>query len=193
MFDQAQLTERTLARVSSQAFVAAACLEDRVDLVQAASGSRLYSHQLAEVWAGILGEAASRLSSPQVELILREMLLLSPNHDRAEALYTALMQPRDALQRPEQAVFMIVSCVKYLAKAQALRAALSARGALSWIITGNATMAEAEPALIEIATMTDVIQSQGETLRIQLDGQGRNRCIGEILVEMGHIVMGCAG
>jgi mannosyltransferase OCH1-like enzyme len=139
MFDQAQLIERTLARVSSQAFVAAACLEDRVDLVQAASGSRLYSHHLAEVWAGILGEAASRLSSPQVELILREMLLLSPNHDRAEALYTALMQPRDALQRPEQAVFMIVSCDKYLAKAQALRAALSARGALSWIITGDAS------------------------------------------------------
>lgn len=137
---QEQLIERTLARVSSQAFLAAASLEDRVDLVQRASGSRLYSHQLAEVWAGLLGLVANSLSSSNVEVILREMLLLSPNHDRAQALYTALMQPRDALPQPEQPVFMIVSCDKYLIKAQALREALSSRGALSWIITGDARL-----------------------------------------------------
>jgi mannosyltransferase OCH1-like enzyme len=140
MLDQEQFIERTLTRVSSQAFLAAACLEDRVDLVQAAAGSRLYSHQLAEVWAGVLGQVFKSLSSSQVEVILREMLQLSPNHDRAESLYTALMQPREALPQPDQPVFMIVSCDKYLTKAQALREALSARGALSWIITGNASL-----------------------------------------------------
>ncbi len=139
-----RMIQQTLARLSKSAFVQAGSLAERVELVQAAAPQRLYSHQLAEVWAEVwaemLGSMLQSVSPAQKESLLREMILLSPNHDRAQALYQALMQPREPLFDPAEPVFMVASCQKYLDKALALRRALLAKGARVWIVTGDAAL-----------------------------------------------------
>ena len=137
---QEALILQTLNRLSKVTFIQAGSFDERVNLVQAAAPVRLYSHLLAEVWAEVLGQSLLSVTREQQEVMLREMILLSPNHDRAEALYQALMQPRDRLADPAQPVFMITSCEKYLAKAQSLQQALLTRGAKAWIITGDESL-----------------------------------------------------
>lgn len=134
---QEALILQALNRLSKVAFIQAASFDERVNLVQAAAPMRLYSHLLAEVWAEVLGQSLLSVTREQQEVMLREMILLSPNHDRAEALYQALMQPRDRLADPAQPVFMITSCEKYLDKARGLHQALLRHGAKAWIITGD--------------------------------------------------------
>lgn len=119
-----------------EAFAACATLGQRLDLVNRLYGKRLYSHDAADVWAAWLANYASELGAEQVERTVRELLHLSPNHERAAALYGALMQPREPLAAGEP-VFMITSCVKYLHKAQGLLRTLRAQGAQAWIVTGN--------------------------------------------------------
>jgi mannosyltransferase OCH1-like enzyme len=137
---QEALILQTLNRLSKVTFIQAGSFDERVNLVQVAAPMRLYSHLLAEVWAEVLGQSLLSVTREQQEVMLREMILLSPNHDRAEALYQALMQPRERLADPAQPVFMITSCEKYLAKAQSLQQALLTRGAKAWIITGDESL-----------------------------------------------------
>lgn len=132
-----QLVEALVPLIDHQAFVQARTLDERIDLVLQHVPSRLYSHQLADVWAGLISEVAPGCSQPVMRRLVTEMLQLSPHHERAEDVYQALMQPFDTISSPAEPVFMIASCQRYMDKARSLRADLMSRGAVAWIVTGD--------------------------------------------------------
>lgn len=127
----------TVARgLSPHEFMSCGSFERRLDLVKRLTGRRLYSHHFAAFWAAWLSTHVDALSSEQVRLLMREMLVLSPYQDRAEDMCAALLRGTDDLPSGTP-VFMITSCSKYLPKARMLRASLLERGAVAWIITGD--------------------------------------------------------
>lgn len=123
-------------RIDRGAFLAAETLEARVDLVNRVAGTRLYSHYLALVWAEWL-VTQQGLSKEESARVLREMLVLSPNHDQVEGLMQPILGGWESLEPATTPVFMIISCEKYLGKARLLRTRLTERGALAWIVTGD--------------------------------------------------------
>lgn len=139
-----QLIDRVLRSLDITSFIAATTLDDRVDVVLRAAPMRLYSHQLAEVWAGLIAQHSASLGAPLVRALVREMLQLSPHHDRAESVYRAIMSPQDALLDAAEPVFMIASCERYLDKARGLRQQLQALGARALILTGQASLLDTE-------------------------------------------------
>mgnify|MGYP001756904409 FL=1 len=86
-----QLIDRVLRSMDITSFIAAKTLDDRVNVVLRATPTRLYSHQLAEVWAGVIAQHSASLGAPLVRALVREMLQLSPHHDRAESVYLSLI------------------------------------------------------------------------------------------------------
>lgn len=131
------LSARLASGLDAEAFAHARTLEERIDLVYAAVGQRLYSHVLAEVWADWLNGHAADLDGAQKVRLVKEMLLLSPNHGEAEALCAAILKGREPLQPADTPVFMVISCEKYLDKALRLRQGLLSQGAVAWIVTGS--------------------------------------------------------
>lgn len=131
------LSARLASGLDAEAFAHARTLEERIDLVYAAVGQRLYSHMLAEVWADWLNGHAADLDGAQKVRLVKEMLLLSPNHGEAEALCAAILKGREPLQPAGTPVFMVISCEKYLDKALRLRQSLLSQGAVAWIVTGS--------------------------------------------------------
>ncbi|MDH4051219.1 MAG: hypothetical protein OEU93_06530 [Rubrivivax sp.] len=134
--------EARIADRLAQAFNDAPTLEERIRLANGLAGQRLPSHRLALVWAEWTGQHVGSLGHAQKVRLAKEMLLLSPNHDRAEALCQALAPQRSLVARDRQPVFMIVSCAKYLNGARTLRSQLAGTGALAWIILGEPERSE---------------------------------------------------
>lgn len=135
---QEEMILKTLDRLSTLGFMQAADLGARVTLVQRAAPQRLGGHQLAEVWADVLSAQAATCGPSRVEQLLREMLMLSPAHDRAEALYQALMQPRQPLADPAEPVFLVMGSAQAPERALALRASLTQHGVVAWTAWGDA-------------------------------------------------------
>jgi mannosyltransferase OCH1-like enzyme len=129
---------QTLGRLNTLSFMQAADLTARVAVVQRAAPQRLGGHHLAEVWADVLSAQAATCGASRVEQLLREMLVLSPEHDRAEALYEALMQPRQPLADPAEPVFLVMGAAHAPERALALQASLTQHGALAWTAWGGA-------------------------------------------------------
>ena len=124
-------------------FLAPATLEDRLHLAQQVAGCRLQSHDAANAWLAWVAQNAPEAGAQGVERLVRECLLMSPNHPQAEALYEALMRQPQPAPAAHGVVFMVTSCVKYLDQARRLQAALQQRGATACIVVGDAGAATA--------------------------------------------------
>ena len=127
----------SLRALSAQAFMAPHTLEQRLALAMSALDQRLFSHDAASAWLDWIGAHGRELTPEQVEQLMREVLLMSPLHPQAPAIYTALMRPSEPLPAAGRVVFMVTSCRKYFAQAQRVQADLRARGATACIVIGD--------------------------------------------------------
>ena len=126
-----------LRALTASAFLAPHTLEERLALAMNALQRRLFSHDAASAWLDWIGAHGRELGAEQVEQLMREVLLMSPLHPRAEAIYAALMRPSEPLPAGGRVVFMVTSCRKYFAQAQRVQADLRARGATACIVVGD--------------------------------------------------------
>ena len=126
-----------LRALSAPAFMAPHTLEQRLALAMNALNRRLFSHDAASAWLDWIGAHGRELSPEQVEQLMREVLLMSPLHPQAGAIYAALMRPSEPLPAAGRVVFMVTSCRKYFAQAQRVQADLRARGATACIVIGD--------------------------------------------------------
>jgi 2-polyprenyl-3-methyl-5-hydroxy-6-metoxy-1,4-benzoquinol methylase len=130
-----------VARLDHTAFLAAASLDDRIDLVNRAAGRRLESAQAAAVWLQWLSNLPQQGDVETLRRLVKEVILLAPYAEVSESLFDTLTAGVEDLAPAGTPVFMITSCRKYLDKARQLRASLAERGALAWIISGDQTLA----------------------------------------------------
>lgn len=121
----------------------AASFEDRLAAINTMSKGRQPSHVAAEVWLHLLGKAAGLVTPAEMELLLRQFIMLAPEHGKASVMYDMLMnaQPADA-QRPDL-VFMITSCERYMPQALRVLADLRKRGAEACIVVGDPSLSVA--------------------------------------------------
>ena len=126
------------------AFFAAGTMIERVDMLNRVAKRRLYSHHLAMLWADCLNARNHTLSAPERVRLVKEILLLSPNNEGAQAMADHILQGQEPLANPNEPVFMVVSCRKYLAKAHALLADLRRKGALAWVVLGDPSLKAAQ-------------------------------------------------
>ena len=132
-----------LARLDHTAFLAAASLDDRIDLVNRVAGRRLESTHAAAVWSQWLSTLPQQTDRETLRRLAKEMTLLAPYAEVSESLFDTLTQGVERLAPAATPVFMITSCRKYLEKARQLRARLTEHGALAWIISGDAGLTHA--------------------------------------------------
>ena len=128
---------QALRALSVQAFMAPHTLEQRLALAMNVLNRRVFSHDAATAWLDWIGAHGRELTSEQVEQLMREVLLMSPLHPSAPAIYAALMRPSEPLPADGRVVFMVTSCRKYFAQAQRVQADLRARGATACIVIGD--------------------------------------------------------
>ena len=126
-----------LRALSPQAFLAPHTLEERLALAMNTLDRRVFSHDAAGAWLDWIGVHGREIDPESIELLMREVLLMSPLHPRAEAIYTALMRPSEELPHGGRVVFMVTSCRKYFRQAQRVQADLRARGATACIVIGD--------------------------------------------------------
>lgn len=118
-----------------------ASMAERLSIINALAGRRLSSGAAADVWLHLMGRVDAALPPAQVALLLRQFLMLAPEHPRAGALYERLMNgPSAGTPQPEIA-FMIASCRRYLPRAQAVWRELRSRGATATIMVGDPSQA----------------------------------------------------
>lgn len=124
-------------------FCAAPTIDDRLRLLNARAGARLHSDTAARLWLQLVARAQQVASAEQVSSLMRQYLMLAPEHADAAQLFHALMNPPsrvDAGAIAGNTVFMIVSCERYLDLAQRVLADLQQRGAHGLIVTGDPTL-----------------------------------------------------
>lgn len=114
-------------------------LEQRLVEINTLSKKRLPTYMAAEVWLHLMGKAASLLTEAQNELLLRQFIMLAPEHGKADMMYELLMNPRRSAPQPE-IVFMVTSCKRYLPQARRVLGDLQARGASACIVIGDPTL-----------------------------------------------------
>ncbi len=133
------LIEGVATKIDAQQFLDTNSIEERIELASQAAGQRLNSHQLAMLWADCLIAWSNGLDIETKQSMVREMLQLSPNHERAQGLLDALLHGRETPPRDDSPVFMIISCrePEHLARARALRQRLNKAGATAWIVIGD--------------------------------------------------------
>ena len=131
---------QALRALSAQAFMAPRTLEERLALAMITLDRRVFSHDAASAWLDWIGVHGRELAPEQVEQLMREVLLMSPLHPNAEAIYAALMRPSEPLPADGRVVFMVTSCRKYFAQALRVQADLRARGATACIVIGDPTL-----------------------------------------------------
>jgi pimeloyl-ACP methyl ester carboxylesterase len=127
------------SRLDPTTFLAAGSIDERVEMAVRAAGVRLYSHMLAMVWADCLLAWSDRLSAEDKRFLVREMLLLSPNHEHADRLFASLASGTEAPPPNGAPIALVISCRRreYLERAVALRESLVARGTTAWIVIAN--------------------------------------------------------
>ena len=126
-----------LRTLSPQVFLAPQTLEQRLALAMNALQHRVFSHDAASAWLDWIGVHGREIDGESIELLMREVLLMSPLHPQAEAIYAALMRPSEPLPPGGRVVFMVTSCRKYFPQAQRVQADLRARGASACIVIGD--------------------------------------------------------
>ena len=126
--------------------------EERLAAINTLSQKRLPSHVAAEVWLHLLTKATNVASVDEMELLLRQFIMLAPEHGKACLMYDLLMNagPADAPQ--PDLVFMITSCERYMAEARRVLGDLQARGAQACIVVGDPSLsvAVADGALVRL-------------------------------------------
>lgn len=120
-------------------------MPERLSIINGLAGRRLSSGAAAEVWMHLMGKVEGSTPADQVALMLRQFLMLAPEHPKAGALFDLLMNGPSATARSPQLeiVFMITSCRRYLSRAQSLRNEMQARGAVATIVVGDPAVATA--------------------------------------------------
>jgi len=121
--------------------------DGRIRLVNETSGERLWSFQLAEVWADVL-DYLKRSSAPMPSLqrqLMRELIALAPDTEMAETAWRTWIDDVDraALPTPPSIVHLMLSCEKYKAKAILHYESLAAQFLPIYILLGDPTLSEA--------------------------------------------------
>ena len=101
-----------------QRWCEATSFEERLNGINTLSRKRLPSHMAAEVWLHLMNKTAGQVTPAQLELMLRQFIMLAPEHGKASVMYDLLMNGRSAGQDDASIVFMITSCARYLAQAR---------------------------------------------------------------------------
>jgi hypothetical protein len=118
-------------------------LEQRLDGINALARKRLPTYVAAEVWLHLLGKATGLLNAGQMELLLRQFIMLAPEHGKTAMIYNQLMNAQPAGVQAPELVFMITSCRKYMPQAQRVLRDLRARGAEACIVIGDPALSVA--------------------------------------------------
>ncbi len=125
----------------------AADFAGRIELVNRTRGVRLWSPQLAEVWAVITArlEAAGRLDQAAGRQLIRELIALAPDSPAAEEGFRRWIgdDGRDAAPAAPEIVHLIVSCEKYKEKAMALYGTLALHLLPTYVLLGGGKAPEA--------------------------------------------------
>jgi hypothetical protein len=127
----------------------AADFEGRIRLTNQAHGVRLWSHQLALIWAEVLDDLAAKgkRDSPAGRRLMSELIALAPDSEAAERAYHAWIgdNDRSTAPAPPAIVYLIVSCHKeqYKAKAIAHYRQLSVHLKPIFILVGDQSAADA--------------------------------------------------
>ncbi|MEP7100012.1 MAG: hypothetical protein ABI781_05855, partial [Burkholderiales bacterium] len=122
---------------------ATSSLEQRLIEINAMSKKRLPTYAAAEVWLHLLGKVTGLVSAEQMELLLRQFILLAPEHGKTPMMYDLLMNGQAPDANTPELVFMITSCKKYMPQAQRVLRDLQARGADACIVIGDPTLSVA--------------------------------------------------
>ncbi len=127
-------------------------LLDRLRALNELVQRRLPSYEAAEAWLQLLARSDGLVTPAQMETLVRQFLLLAPDHAKSGALYDLLMNsPSAGLPQPD-IVFMITSCERYLPQARRVLGELRARGAQAVIVVGDAALpvAQAEGDVVRL-------------------------------------------
>ena len=118
-------------------------LEERLEVINTMAKKRLPSQLAAEVWLRMMKITVALATPAELELQMRQFIMLAPEHAKASMLYDLLMNGQaPGASRPEL-VFMITSCARYMPHAQRVLADLQARGAHACIVIGDPSRAVA--------------------------------------------------
>lgn len=139
-------TETTTLRTTNdwlQQWCAMTSLEDRITAINVLSKRRLSSYLAAEVWLHLLAKATGQLTPGQMELLLRQFVMLSPDHPKASVMFDLLMNAQPASAQSPELIFMITSCERYMPQARRVLEDLQSRGAEAIIVIGDPTLSAA--------------------------------------------------
>ena len=114
--------------------------EERIAAINTLSKKRLPSHVAAEVWLHLMSKITQVASAEAIELLVREFIMLAPEHLKACAMYDTLMNGQAPKGTPPGLVFMITSCQRYMPQARRVLADLQRRGANASIVIGDPTL-----------------------------------------------------
>jgi len=121
----------------------------RIRLINQAYGARLWSHQLASIWTGVLDylAACGKRDSPAARRIMREIMALAPDSEAGEGAYNLWIGDNDRSITPPRPgiVYLIVSCHKehYKTKATMHYRELSTHLNPMFILVGDESAADA--------------------------------------------------
>lgn len=115
--------------------------EDRLAGINMLSKRRLPSHTAAEVWLHLIAKAKGLITPEELQLLLRQFIMLAPEHGKASVMYDLLMNTQPAGATQPELVFMITSCERYMPQARRVLADLQARGADACIVVGDPSLA----------------------------------------------------
>jgi hypothetical protein len=115
-------------------------LEQRLADINAMSAKRLPTYAAAEVWLHLIAKANGLLSPEQSELLLRQFIMLAPEHGKAGMMFDLLMNRQRTTTAAPALVFMITSCKRYMTQARRVLSDLQARGAEACIVVGDPSL-----------------------------------------------------
>lgn len=118
--------------------------EERLVAINGLAKKRLASPMAAEVWLHLMSKATALVSPEELELMLRQFILLAPEHGKANVMFDMLMNSQPAGVAQPELVFMITSCERYMPQARRVLADLQARGAQACIVVGDPTLSVAK-------------------------------------------------
>lgn len=112
-------------------------LENRLGAINTLSKQRQPSHVAAEIWLHMMNKAAAQVTPAELEQLLRQFVMLAPEHAKASMMYDMLMNGQTVGAARPELIFMITSCARYMPQAQRVLADLQARGAQACIVIGD--------------------------------------------------------
>lgn len=122
------------------AWCAMPSMVDRLTAINRLAQRRLSSQAAAEAWLHLLGKTEGLVTPAQMESLLRQFLMLAPEHPKAGAFFDLLMNAPSAGTPQPEIVFMVTSCQRYLSRAEAVQRELTARGAVATIVVGDPSL-----------------------------------------------------